>query len=227
VSCLLKFIEKHIQNSSSLARWDDADTCMLSHINAHTCMRISTHTCMLIHTEFVLPRTLGRCWCMHAKLKCYVCITAHTCMRISRHQHAPHQGGWFSLISLPRTWNLGLIHDCNDILSRIQSCKCYVCISHKRWRSQQRATLHSSAKRWYYFVYWVVYWVVYGVVYWVVYWVMYLFVPESVQVWKWSGSYQGQPEAWESVSSAHTNTRMSNWFTNISPISISQADKQT
>ena len=32
----------------------------------------------------------------------------------------------------PRTWNLGLIHDCNDILSRIQSCKCYVCISNKR-----------------------------------------------------------------------------------------------
>jgi hypothetical protein len=25
VSCLLKFIEKHIQNSSSLARWDAAE----------------------------------------------------------------------------------------------------------------------------------------------------------------------------------------------------------
>ena len=25
---------------------------------------------------------------MHAKLKCYVCITAHTCMRISQNQYA-------------------------------------------------------------------------------------------------------------------------------------------
>ena len=73
-------------------------------------------------------------------------------------QHAPHQGGHFLPANLPpHAPGIWVDHDCNDILSHIQSCKCYVCITaHTRMRISQnqyacvgfhgKATLHSSAK---------------------------------------------------------------------------------
>ena len=45
-------------------------------------------------------------------------------------QHAPHQGGHFLPANLPpHAPGIWVDHDCNDILSHIQSCKCYVCIT--------------------------------------------------------------------------------------------------